>query len=440
TYSLDLSLRHPQCLFNRGQNNNKLTSPTSIPCSPDHLTRTTKSIHPPLCLLRPPLLLYASTFILLCFGCIYYLYIDKFSSTLPTSAYSTSLAPASTAKYTPTMSTKPTSVDPPIQFLLETARGEIEELKKKLSAAEERGQMRFREMRLFARRAEKAEGRIKEVEFGQEDMKVKHGRIVAFLLAQNEKLEKVKEQYDENLGRCAQAIHQLRAENAVAKDQLGGAKKQIESLAAEKNFFKNKLAKQVEEIGQQRTLTPLGYPPATLAATAHSLLAPSGARSPPQAAPVKPALPLAPPAPSLQPVVPPPQFPKARRTSPRLRSASLPPRGETPQPIPASSVPAARSVICVNCHANWWEHTCDQVEPCGNCVVEGKHCARPKCKDFAMGACPLAKRSCKRAHEDDGFGSLEEYKKDMRRKMPRKAAKTAPVSRGSTGIEMEIGD
>jgi hypothetical protein len=42
--------------------------------------------------------------------------------------------------------------------------------------------------------------------------------------------------------------------------------------------------------------------------------------------------------------------------------------------------PSANTLpVCVHCHQEWWNDTCDAGEPCQNCTLSGTSCERPKC-------------------------------------------------------------
>ena len=82
-----------------------------------------------------------------------------------------------------------------------------------------------------------------------------------------------------------------------------------------------------------------------------------------------------------------------------------------PAPPPSSRstpVPSARStttpagpplIVCLHCHENWWNESCDVREPCLNCIGSHKTCQRPRCLNFAAGTCINAR--CPRVHEGD---------------------------------------
>ncbi|KAG9193604.1 hypothetical protein G6011_03639 [Alternaria panax] len=69
-------------------------------------------------------------------------------------------------------------------------------------------------------------------------------------------------------------------------------------------------------------------------------------------------------------------------------------RGQNLGPAETVKVP------CVNCYQHWWEHDCDEREPCSNCAAEGIECMRQKCFNFAAGTCDKGNR-CPNVHEGD---------------------------------------
>jgi hypothetical protein len=86
-----------------------------------------------------------------------------------------------------------------------------------------------------------------------------------------------------------------------------------------------------------------------------------------------------------------------RETRASSRSAPAPhggPKRRTPGPTAPTNIP------CVNCYRNWWEHSCDEGEPCSNCVAKGTECIRQKCFYFAAGTCDKGNK-CPNVHEGD---------------------------------------
>ncbi|KAF2727041.1 hypothetical protein EJ04DRAFT_529762 [Polyplosphaeria fusca] len=94
----------------------------------------------------------------------------------------------------------------------------------------------------------------------------------------------------------------------------------------------------------------------------------------------------------------------------------------------AATVPEKCRVSCLYCHSRWWQKECDNGEPCENCWLVGNtECVRPKCESWGKGECSV-RGECFRAHEDDGFLNLAGFKKDLKRKLPHKAARESPVA------------
>ncbi|KAF9692707.1 hypothetical protein EKO04_009061 [Ascochyta lentis] len=84
-----------------------------------------------------------------------------------------------------------------------------------------------------------------------------------------------------------------------------------------------------------------------------------------------------------------------KRSIPPPSSRSTPATSTRSTPAPAGPCP----VVCLHCHENWWNDSCDAGEPCQNCVGSGTACQRPQCLNFAMGTCNKAQ--CQRVHEGD---------------------------------------
>lgn len=89
-----------------------------------------------------------------------------------------------------------------------------------------------------------------------------------------------------------------------------------------------------------------------------------------------------------------PPKPRKRPTPPpSTRSTPAPSLGSTPAPA-GPPLP-----VCLNCHENWWNDSCNVGEPCQNCIGSHQACERPKCLNFAIGSCSNAR--CPRVHEGD---------------------------------------
>ncbi|KAF2123063.1 hypothetical protein BDV96DRAFT_561909 [Lophiotrema nucula] len=127
------------------------------------------------------------------------------------------------------------------------------------------------------------------------------------------------------------------------------------------------------------------------------------------------------------------------RRQPRLQPqlpSSPPPANSHYASTPSSSsenLPTQRVVPCVPCHRNWWNDDCDNGgddgETCENCHANNTKCERPKCDNFAAGTCPK-KTKCKRVHKDDHYEIVTtEYKKELKRKMPKREAEDSPAAK-----------
>ena len=102
------------------------------------------------------------------------------------------------------------------------------------------------------------------------------------------------------------------------------------------------------------------------------------------------------------------------------------------------STVTSRLVACLNCHANWWEGSCDNSEPCGNCRVLGKpssKCIRPECTNFDG----LSKKGdkCKRAHQNDNYGHTKEVDK-LARHCKKDKKKPAPILSDVDGGDVDM--
>lgn len=78
-----------------------------------------------------------------------------------------------------------------------------------------------------------------------------------------------------------------------------------------------------------------------------------------------------------------------------------------------------RKIICLNCHCNWWNDTCEG-QPCTNCVGS-TDCVRPRCPDDAVGTCRKGIK-CKMVHKTD-LQYYEPYLVDLKQFPNRKGKK-----------------
>lgn len=109
----------------------------------------------------------------------------------------------------------------------------------------------------------------------------------------------------------------------------------------------------------------------------------------------------------------------------RKRPAPPPSTRSTPAPSAPSSV-APPIAVCLHCHENWWNASCDAGEPCQNCVSANKPCDRPKCLGSATGTCTNAK--CPRVHEGDPrYRNVVIKPKTLKRIGKRGEAKPSPT-------------
>lgn len=107
-----------------------------------------------------------------------------------------------------------------------------------------------------------------------------------------------------------------------------------------------------------------------------------------------------------------PPAPALREQTPNQtpQLSSLP----TPQPGLPEPHGSIKGTTCISCHYSYWNTDCDDADPCTNCAILGVLCERPKCENFATGTCQ--KNKCSRAHENDGWFNVSEYRKDLKRK------------------------
>lgn len=114
----------------------------------------------------------------------------------------------------------------------------------------------------------------------------------------------------------------------------------------------------------------------------------------------------------------------------RLQGVSLPPPiqpqgtfqrsppkpSEPPKPQPSKP----RTVVCLHCHHYFWNDSCDDGEPCQNCVANNRYgisCERPKCEHFANPQNCKNGPGCKRAHRGDPYTSYAEHTKSLKRRI-----------------------
>ncbi|KAF1343754.1 hypothetical protein EJ07DRAFT_160660 [Lizonia empirigonia] len=69
--------------------------------------------------------------------------------------------------------------------------------------------------------------------------------------------------------------------------------------------------------------------------------------------------------------------------------------------------------VCLHCHQNWWNESCDAGEPCFNCMGSHTACERPQCLSFAAGTCTTAR--CARVHEGDAYRNVVVKPKTLKR-------------------------
>ena len=82
--------------------------------------------------------------------------------------------------------------------------------------------------------------------------------------------------------------------------------------------------------------------------------------------------------------------------APPLSTRSTPIPSGRSTPTPAGSL----LTVCLHCHENWWNDTCDAGEPCQNCIGAHKLCERPGCHvERENGMCNVLR--CPRIHKRD---------------------------------------
>jgi hypothetical protein len=110
---------------------------------------------------------------------------------------------------------------------------------------------------------------------------------------------------------------------------------------------------------------------------------------------------------------------RATRATSRATSRSTPaPSGQLRRRTPGPTEP--NQVPCVNCYRHWWEHECDDGEPCSNCIASKTQCVRQKCVNYAAGTCTKGNK-CPNVHEGD-----ERYQNDELLVDQTKAGKRPP--------------
>ncbi|ORX95876.1 hypothetical protein BCR34DRAFT_607820 [Clohesyomyces aquaticus] len=137
-----------------------------------------------------------------------------------------------------------------------------------------------------------------------------------------------------------------------------------------------------------------------------------------------------------------PDAPRLQTQAPRLQSQAqglrtqaqslqtkaprFPP--QTPQDPPPRGV-----VPCLRCHKDFWEESCDNVNPCRNCNLtqhDSSECIRPRCKHYDTPEQCLHRHNCNRAHRGDDFMNVDSVAgRQLKRRIPRREAKPAPVLR-----------
>ena len=120
-----------------------------------------------------------------------------------------------------------------------------------------------------------------------------------------------------------------------------------------------------------------------------------------------------------------PSHPSTSRKRPAAPSSARP----TPAPS-ARSTPTPEGpllTVCIHCHENWWNNTCDVGEPCQNCIEAHKACERPGCHmERDTGTCAIAR--CLRIHRGDmRYRNVVPKPKTLRRSGKKDERKPSPV-------------
>ncbi|KAF1349333.1 hypothetical protein EJ07DRAFT_159849 [Lizonia empirigonia] len=113
----------------------------------------------------------------------------------------------------------------------------------------------------------------------------------------------------------------------------------------------------------------------------------------------------------------PPSNPAPPPHPPTARKRPAPPASPRATPVPSTrSTPAPIGpviAVCLHCHQNWWNESCDAGEPCFNCMGSHTACERPQCLSFAAGTCTTAR--CARVHEGDAYRNVVVKPKTLKR-------------------------
>jgi hypothetical protein len=87
--------------------------------------------------------------------------------------------------------------------------------------------------------------------------------------------------------------------------------------------------------------------------------------------------------------------------------------------------------VCLSCHTNWWNSSCDPGASCQNCILSNTRCERIRCLNYDAGTCSDAK--CRRVHEGHGYVSVVERPKTLRRGGRKGDSVGSPVERLGAG-------
>lgn len=82
--------------------------------------------------------------------------------------------------------------------------------------------------------------------------------------------------------------------------------------------------------------------------------------------------------------------------------------------------------ICLNCYRSWWNDTCDEGEPCKNCMGLGVPCERILCLNYQSGTCPNSR--CTKVHEGEArYKQLVQKPKTVKRVGKKETKLESPV-------------
>jgi hypothetical protein len=151
-----------------------------------------------------------------------------------------------------------------------------------------------------------------------------------------------------------------------------------------------------------------------------------------------------------------PSYPAASQATTTSRVTRSRSRSAAPQQPPAPAFPSSTTTtttqqparqrsstavpttplvpVCLSCHTNWWNDSCDSGASCANCAILGTRCERIRCVNWGTGTCNDAK--CRRVHEGHAWPRDVERPKTLRRKGKKSDSVQSPVERAAAAASV----